>query len=181
MPNGLTPEQIEFWSKALDKVLEDPDFKKDLALNFWVPRPIRYPDTVKWMQDDYDENRAVLKELGNAVMSRDERCSRRFGPITSSCVSPQGEELLYVDFNLINEGQSFLAFDQLRMEGRTARRPQQHLAVTDHYLPTINRDRGPAGMPNPEIRRVVEMMDENATEFGCRMSAGSIPTRASRM
>ena len=28
--------------------------------------------------------------------------------------SPQGEDLLYVDFNLINEGQSFLAFDQLR-------------------------------------------------------------------
>ena len=64
LPNGLRPEQIEFWSKALDRVLEDPDFKKDLALNFWVPRPIRYPDTVKWMQDDYDENRAVLKELG---------------------------------------------------------------------------------------------------------------------
>jgi len=80
-------------------------------------------------------------------------------------VSPQGEELLYVDFNMINEGQSFLAFDQLRMEGRTSRRPQQHLAVTDHYLPTINRDRGTAGMPNPEIRRVVEMMDENAAEF----------------
>jgi len=32
-------------------------------------------------------------------------------------VSPQGEDLLYVDFNLINEGQSFLAFDQLRIEG----------------------------------------------------------------
>ena len=80
--------------------------------------------------------------------------------------SPQGEELLYVDFNMINEGQSFLAFDQLRMEGRTSRCPQQHMAVTDHYLPTINRDRGTAGMPNPEIRRVVEMMDENATEFG---------------
>src|SRR5258708_5132594 len=80
-------------------------------------------------------------------------------------VSPQGEELLYVDFNLINEGQSFLAFDQLRMEGRSSRRPQQHLAVTDHYLPTINRDRGTAGMANPEIRRVVEMLDENASEF----------------
>ncbi len=79
--------------------------------------------------------------------------------------STQGEELLYVDFNMINEGQSFLAFDQLRMEGRISRRPQQHLAITDHYLPTINRDRGTAGMPNPEIRRVVEMMDENATEF----------------
>ena len=80
-------------------------------------------------------------------------------------VSPQGEDLLYVDFNLINEGQSFLAFDQLRIEGRGARRPQQHLAVTDHYLPTTDRSLGPAGMSNPEIRRVVEMLDENATEF----------------
>src|ERR1700728_5336811 len=79
--------------------------------------------------------------------------------------SPQGEELLYVDFNLINEGQSFLAFDQLRMEGRKARRPQQHLAVTDHYLPTINRALGTAGMANAEIRRVVEMLDENSRDF----------------
>jgi 3-isopropylmalate/(R)-2-methylmalate dehydratase large subunit len=79
--------------------------------------------------------------------------------------SPQGEELLYVDFNLINEGQSFLAFDQLRIEKRRCRRPAQHLAVTDHYLPTINRARGTAGMANPEVRRVVEMLDENATEF----------------
>jgi len=80
-------------------------------------------------------------------------------------VSPQGEDLLYVDFNLINEGQSFLAFDQLRIEGRMPRRPQQHLAVTDHYLPTINRSLGSAGISNPEIRRVVEMLDENATDF----------------
>jgi 3-isopropylmalate/(R)-2-methylmalate dehydratase large subunit len=80
-------------------------------------------------------------------------------------VSPQGEALLYVDFNLINEGQSFLAFDQLRIEGRQSRRPGQHLAVTDHYLPTINRALGTAGMPNAEIRRVVEMMDENARDF----------------
>jgi putative tricarboxylic transport membrane protein len=64
VPNGLTPEQIAFWTGALDKVLVDPDFKHDLELNFWVLKPIRYPDTVKWMQDDYDENRAILKELG---------------------------------------------------------------------------------------------------------------------
>jgi 3-isopropylmalate/(R)-2-methylmalate dehydratase large subunit len=81
-------------------------------------------------------------------------------------VSPQGEELLYVDFNLINEGQSFLAFDQLRIEGRSSRRPQQHLAVTDHYLPTVNRAFGTAAMANAEIRRVVEMLDENAEAFG---------------
>jgi len=80
-------------------------------------------------------------------------------------VSPQGEELLYVDFNLINECQSFLAFDQLRIEGRRSRRPDLHLAVTDHYLPTVNRALGTAGIQNPEIRRVVEMLDENAAEF----------------
>src|ERR1700726_5272705 len=92
-------------------------------------------------------------------------------------VSPQGEELLYVDFNLINEGHSFLAFDQLRIEGRQSRRPEQHLAVTDHYLPTVNRERGTAGMPNAEIRRVVEMMDENARIFRFPQAAGFLASR----
>ena len=80
--------------------------------------------------------------------------------------SPQGEDLLYTDFNYINEGQSFLAFDQLRLEGRTSARPEQHLAVTDHYLPTINRQAGIEGIANPEIRNVVSMMANNAAEFG---------------
>jgi 3-isopropylmalate/(R)-2-methylmalate dehydratase large subunit len=80
--------------------------------------------------------------------------------------SPQGEDLLYVDFNYINEGQSFLAFDQLRIEGRKSYRPEQHLAVTDHYLPTINRSAGLPGIKNAEIRNVVSMMANNAAEFG---------------
>ncbi|WP_158746299.1 3-isopropylmalate dehydratase large subunit [Acidisphaera sp. L21] len=80
--------------------------------------------------------------------------------------SPQGEDLLYVDFNYLNEGGSFLAFDQLRLEGRTSRRPEQHLAITDHYLPTINRAAGVEGIPNPEIRNVVAMMAGNAADFG---------------
>src|SRR6267142_1694965 len=44
VPNGLTPEQIAFWTRALDKVLVDPEFKLDLDRNFWVPKPIRYPE-----------------------------------------------------------------------------------------------------------------------------------------
>jgi len=64
VPNGFTPEQIAFWTKALDTVLVDPDFKLDLERNFWTLRPIRYPEAAKWMQDDYDENRKVLTELG---------------------------------------------------------------------------------------------------------------------
>src|SRR5882757_11479024 len=64
VPNGLTPEQIAFWTRALDKVLLDPEFKLDLDRNFWTLKPIRYPETVRWLQDDYDENRAILTELG---------------------------------------------------------------------------------------------------------------------
>ena len=66
VPNGLTPEQISFWTRALETVLVDPQFKLDLDRNFWVPQPIRYPGSVKWFQDDYDDNRAILKELGLA-------------------------------------------------------------------------------------------------------------------
>ena len=77
-----------------------------------------------------------------------------------------GEALLYVDLNLLHEGGSFLAFDQMRMEGRTVRRPGQNLAITDHYLPTLNRAAGAEGIANPDIRNVVQMLDRNAREFG---------------
>jgi putative tricarboxylic transport membrane protein len=64
VPNGLTPEQITFWLRAIDKVLDDPDFKLDLQRNFWTLNPVRYPAAAKWMQDSYDENRAILTKLG---------------------------------------------------------------------------------------------------------------------
>lgn len=64
LPNGLRPEQIKFWLGALDRVLVDADFKRDLDLNFWTLKPIRYPQAAAWMQSDYDENRRVLTELG---------------------------------------------------------------------------------------------------------------------
>lgn len=77
-----------------------------------------------------------------------------------------GEELLYVDKNLVHEGGTFLAFDQMRAEDRTVRKPRQTLAVTDHYLPSTNRATAPASIANPEIRRVVEALDVNARQFG---------------
>lgn len=64
LPSGLQPEQIAFWQKALDRVMVDPDFKHDLELNFWTLEPIRYPEAAKWLQGDYDANRAILTELG---------------------------------------------------------------------------------------------------------------------
>lgn len=80
--------------------------------------------------------------------------------------APEGEELLFVDRSLIIEGNAFLGFDQLRIAGRKVRKPLQNIAITDHYLPTVNRAAGMDGFTNPEIRRVVEMQNENAAEFG---------------
>ncbi len=80
--------------------------------------------------------------------------------------NPGGEELLFVDRNLVHDGSTFLAFDQMRSEGRTVRKPKQTLAVTDHYVPSAQRATAPASIANAEIRRVVELLDINAREFG---------------
>ncbi len=77
-----------------------------------------------------------------------------------------GEELLFVDRNLLHEGGTFLAFDQMRSEGHRVRKPKQTLALTDHYLPSTHRATAPASIANVEIRRVVELLDENTREFG---------------
>lgn len=79
---------------------------------------------------------------------------------------PGGEELLYVDLNLVHEGGTFLAFDALRSEGRGVRKPHATLAVTDHYLPSTNRAAGLAGIAQPDIRNVVAWIAENARDFG---------------
>jgi 3-isopropylmalate/(R)-2-methylmalate dehydratase large subunit len=79
---------------------------------------------------------------------------------------PGGEELLFVDLNLVHEGQTFMAFDELRAAGRKVRKPKATLAVTDHYLPSLNRKAGVAAIPNPEIRNVVEWLAQNTREFG---------------
>ena len=68
-------------------------------------------------------------------------------------VSPQGEELLYVDFNLINEGQSFLAFDQLR---ENAIRKPWIAAAADAFdlaTPVVHRGEGFLHNGLPACRR----------------------------
>ncbi|HYC45708.1 MAG TPA: 3-isopropylmalate dehydratase large subunit [Burkholderiales bacterium] len=78
----------------------------------------------------------------------------------------RGEDLLAVDLNLLHEGGTFLAFDQLRIEGRKVRSPERNLAITDHYLPSLPRAAGPGSIANPAIRNVVEWLDQHTREFG---------------
>ena len=75
----------------------------------------------------------------------------------------QGEALLYVDRNFVHEG-AFHAFTQLEKEGRKVRRPKQTFATADHYVPTVGRERGLAGVTDPERRGMIELLEHNARE-----------------
>lgn len=74
---------------------------------------------------------------------------------------PEGEALLFVDWNLVHEG-PFYAFDALRHSGRTVRHPNQTLAFADHYVPTVNRQLASAGASDPEARAMIDQLAANA-------------------
>ena len=78
--------------------------------------------------------------------------------------SPEGEPtLLYIDLHLVHEVTSPQAFDGLRLNGRTVRRPDRTLATADHNVPT-----DPLSTPvnDPISRRQLEALDENCAQFG---------------
>jgi len=71
--------------------------------------------------------------------------------------------VLYIDRHLVHEVTSPQAFEGLRAAHRRVRRPEMTLAVADHNVPTIDRDRGIA---DRESREQVETLERNTAEFG---------------
>ncbi|MEV5241383.1 3-isopropylmalate dehydratase large subunit [Streptomyces cinnamoneus] len=74
-----------------------------------------------------------------------------------------GEDLLYVDLQLLHEVNTPQAFDALRAAGRTVRRPGLTLGTEDHNTPTLALDRIIA---DPAGRRQAQLMRENCAQFG---------------
>src|SRR4051794_12087307 len=72
--------------------------------------------------------------------------------------------LIYVDLHLVHEVTSAQAFDGLRLEGRTVRRPDKTVATADHNVPT---DGTPAArLIADELSRVqVQTLERNCEEF----------------
>ena len=77
---------------------------------------------------------------------------------------------IYVDRQLIHEVTSPQAFEGLRIAGRKPRRPEAHLAVADHNVPTTSADRGhgTSGIKDETSRIQVETLEKNCREFGIR-------------
>lgn len=78
--------------------------------------------------------------------------------------------IIYVDRQLIHEVTSPQAFEGLRATNRRPRRPEAHLAVADHNVPTTSADRGngSAGIKDETSRIQVETLEKNCREFGIR-------------
>ncbi|GHI09724.1 isopropylmalate isomerase [Streptomyces cellostaticus] len=72
-----------------------------------------------------------------------------------------GSDLLYVDLHLVHEASSPQAFDGLRREGRTVRRPDLTLAVEDHNVPTDS-----LLIQDPLGRAQVEELRRNCARHG---------------
>ena len=76
----------------------------------------------------------------------------------------QGEpDLLYVDLHLVHEVTSPQAFEGLRLNGRSVRRPDLTLAVPDHNVPTDSRVEP---YVDPLSQQQVESLRANCREFG---------------
>ncbi len=73
--------------------------------------------------------------------------------------------LIYIDLHLVHEVTSPQAFEGLRLEDRTVRRPDRTVATADHNVPT---DGTPvARMIADELsRKQVETLEANCEEFG---------------
>src|ERR671925_1704803 len=73
--------------------------------------------------------------------------------------------LLYIDLHMVHEVTSPQAFDGLRLNGRTVRRPDRTLATADHNVPTDGTM--VAARIRDELSRVqVETLERNCAEFG---------------
>jgi 3-isopropylmalate/(R)-2-methylmalate dehydratase large subunit len=74
-----------------------------------------------------------------------------------------GTSLLYIDRHLVHEVTSAQAFSGLQMADREMWRKESILAVPDHNVPTVDRDKE---IEDPVARKQVERLDSNAGDFG---------------
>jgi 3-isopropylmalate/(R)-2-methylmalate dehydratase large subunit len=69
---------------------------------------------------------------------------------------PDGDNLLYIDRHLVQEVSSPQSFAALDAAGVRVRRPDAHLAVADHAVPTVRRDVTFAeGLARSQVERLI--------------------------
>ncbi len=82
-----------------------------------------------------------------------------------------GESLLYIDRHIVHEVSSPQSFVALRGKGRRLRRPETHLAVADHAIPTSQR----GTIDDPLAASQIAELEANVREFGVPYAAVNGP------
>ncbi len=77
-------------------------------------------------------------------------------------------DVLYIDLHLVHEVTSPQAFDGLRLNGRTVRRPELTLATMDHNVPTTDLAQP---VTDAISARQMEVLRSNCEEFGITLYA----------
>jgi 3-isopropylmalate/(R)-2-methylmalate dehydratase large subunit len=83
-------------------------------------------------------------------------------------------DLLFIDLHLVHEVTSPQAFDSLRLQGRTVRRPDLTVSTIDHNNPTTGATGPP---PDPISAKQMEVLAKNCAEFGIRLFGMGDPNR----
>ena len=65
-PKGMTHAQVAYWEDAMQRLVESPEWKKELEKNFWTSEYLRSNDSRKYLDRDHAQSRAFLVELGLA-------------------------------------------------------------------------------------------------------------------
>jgi 3-isopropylmalate/(R)-2-methylmalate dehydratase large subunit len=79
-------------------------------------------------------------------------------------------DLLYVDLHLVHEVTSPQAFDGLRLNGRTVRRPDLTVATMDHNVPTDPQQvTGALPLADEQSAAQMEALRRNCAEFGIKL------------
>ncbi len=75
-----------------------------------------------------------------------------------------GTSLIYIDMHLIHEVTSPQAFEGMNLAGRTLWRKDANLAVPDHNVPTLLKERR-EGIADPISKLQVQTLDDNCARF----------------
>ncbi|MDP6377489.1 MAG: aconitase family protein, partial [Pseudomonadales bacterium] len=79
-----------------------------------------------------------------------------------------GQQILYIDQQLLHEVTSPQAFEGLRLAGREPWRLAANLATPDHNVPTEGRDLGLSGIDDSVALEQVVTLDDNCKRYGIR-------------
>lgn len=62
-PKDMTPEQIRYWERALERLSQSEEWKQFLVSQYWRPMFLNHADTTKYLQVNFESTKSLLQDL----------------------------------------------------------------------------------------------------------------------